>query len=109
VFGLARNLLSAYHRSGAIRQRALERLHWSVPPVDGGVPAHVDPGPARTLRALAPQRGTVIFSETIAVDTLPGRTFVIPVTRSGLQTGYEPQGSTAVLGPAPRCLAAPTR
>jgi len=78
-----------------------------VHPVIGaydGVPAHVAPGPAKTLQALPPQHGTMIVSETIETDTLPGRTLVIPVTRSGLQTGVNPPGVTAVIGPAPRCV-----
>lgn len=33
VFGIARNRLAAYYRSGAIKRRALERLRWTVPPL----------------------------------------------------------------------------
>jgi hypothetical protein len=69
-----------------------------------GIPAHLVPGPARTLEALPPQPG-VVFSETIALDTLPGRTLVIPATRSGLQTGFTATGGDGVvIGPAPRCI-----
>jgi len=35
VFGIARNQLAAYFRSGAIERRALERLHWAVPAFEG--------------------------------------------------------------------------
>ena len=71
-----------------------------------GVPAHVAPGPARTLEAIPAQPGVVavVFSETIEDDTLPGRTFVIPVSRSGLQAAFNIPGSTTVIGPAPRCV-----
>jgi RNA polymerase sigma-70 factor, ECF subfamily len=37
VFGIARHQLAAYYRSGSIRKRALERLSWSVPPVDAAL------------------------------------------------------------------------
>jgi len=35
VFGIARNQLAAYYRSGAIERRALQRLNWTVPAFDG--------------------------------------------------------------------------
>jgi DNA-directed RNA polymerase specialized sigma24 family protein len=35
VFGIARHQLAAYYRSGSIERRALERLRWTVPPIDG--------------------------------------------------------------------------
>jgi RNA polymerase sigma-70 factor (ECF subfamily) len=35
LFGIARRQLVAYYRTGAIRRRALERLHWEVPTVGG--------------------------------------------------------------------------
>lgn len=35
VFGIARNQLAGYYRSGAIERQALERLHWTVPAFDG--------------------------------------------------------------------------
>jgi RNA polymerase sigma-70 factor, ECF subfamily len=34
LYGIARNQLALYYRSGSIERRALERLRWSVPPVD---------------------------------------------------------------------------
>jgi RNA polymerase sigma-70 factor, ECF subfamily len=34
VFGIARNQLAAYYRSGSIERRALTRLRWTVPVVD---------------------------------------------------------------------------
>lgn len=61
------------------------------------------PGPPRTLQALRPD-GLVIGYETISVDTLPGRTFIIPVTRSGLELEFAPPQSGVVVGPAPRCV-----
>ena len=33
MFGVARNQLAAYYRTGAIRRRALERLSWVAPPL----------------------------------------------------------------------------
>lgn len=36
VFGIARNQLAGYYRSGAIKHRALERLKWTVPQLDSG-------------------------------------------------------------------------
>jgi RNA polymerase sigma-70 factor, ECF subfamily len=33
MFGVARNQLAAYYRTGAIRRRALERLRWVAPPL----------------------------------------------------------------------------
>jgi len=42
VFGIARNLLAAYYRTGAIRLRALERLQWSVPPVDAALDDEIE-------------------------------------------------------------------
>jgi hypothetical protein len=69
-----------------------------------GVPAHVAPGPARTLKALPLQHGIVVISETIENNTLPGRTLVIPVMQSGLQAGIAPTQGDVVVGPAPRCV-----
>jgi RNA polymerase sigma-70 factor (ECF subfamily) len=37
VFGIARNRLVAYYRSGAIEMRAMRRLQWSVPAVDAAL------------------------------------------------------------------------
>jgi RNA polymerase sigma-70 factor (ECF subfamily) len=34
VFGIARNQLAAYYRTGAVESRAMQRLEWSVPTVD---------------------------------------------------------------------------
>lgn len=33
IFGIARNQLAAYYRSGTIQRRALERLRWVAPPL----------------------------------------------------------------------------
>jgi RNA polymerase sigma factor (sigma-70 family) len=33
VFGIARNLLASYYRSGAVARRALSRLQWTVPEI----------------------------------------------------------------------------
>lgn len=33
IFGIARNQLAAYYRSGAIQRRALEKLRWVAPPL----------------------------------------------------------------------------
>jgi RNA polymerase sigma factor (sigma-70 family) len=37
VFGIARNQLIAYYRAGAIKLRAVERLRWTLPAVDGAL------------------------------------------------------------------------
>jgi RNA polymerase sigma-70 factor, ECF subfamily len=37
VFGIARHQLAAYYRSESIERRALERLRWAVPSVDGAL------------------------------------------------------------------------
>lgn len=93
------------------RIRAVPVISGCVDPVHtvigayDGVPAHLTPGPAKTLQALPPQSGILVFSETIENDTLPGRTFVIPVTRSGRQTGFATAGADVVIGPAPLCVA----
>lgn len=62
----------------------------------------VIPGPARTLLAspLMKGDGGRVISMTIAVDTVPGRTFVIPYSRTGLHSG----GESVVVGPAPSCV-----
>lgn len=92
------------------RIRAVPVIRGCVDPVHyvigayHGVPAHIAPGPARTLVALPPQRGIVIISETIENDTLPGRTLIIPITRSGRQAGIASPQGTVVIGSAPRCV-----
>jgi hypothetical protein len=67
------------------------------------------PGPPKTLEALPATRGIILSYETLSIDTLRGRTFVIPVTRSGLQTGFRPPANNVVLGPAPRCVGGASR
>jgi hypothetical protein len=62
------------------------------------------PGPPETLEALPATRGIILSYETLSTDTLPGRTFIIPVSRSGLQTGFRPPDGNVVLGTAPRCV-----
>jgi RNA polymerase sigma factor (sigma-70 family) len=37
VFAIARNLLTAYYRTGAVKLRAMERMQWAVPTVDGAL------------------------------------------------------------------------
>jgi hypothetical protein len=60
------------------------------------------PGPAKTMLA-HPQymdgKQVFISQETIAVDTEPGRTFVVPDSRTGFING----GGGTVIGPAPSC------
>lgn len=102
--------LAALHtriRAVPATQGCVDPVH-SVIGAYNGVPAHVAPGRAKTLKALPPQRGIVIISETIENDTLPGRTLVIPVTRSGLQAGIPAQQGDVVIGPAPRCVSDPS-
>jgi hypothetical protein len=98
--------LAALHtriRAVPVTPGCVDPVH-SVIGAYNGVPARLAPGPARTLKALPPQRGIVIFSETIENNTLPGRTLVIPVTRSGLQAGIATTQGDVVIGPAPRCI-----
>lgn len=37
VFGIARHQLAAFYRAGSIERRALNRLRWRTPPVDGAL------------------------------------------------------------------------
>ena len=37
VFGIARNQLATYYRTGSIELRAVERLRWTLPAVGGGL------------------------------------------------------------------------
>ena len=43
MFGVARNQLAAYYRTGAIRRRALERLSWVAPPLAADEREWIDP------------------------------------------------------------------
>jgi hypothetical protein len=67
-----------------------------------GVPAHIAPGPAQTLEV--DRVAKPVVSETIALDTLPGRTDVFPVTRSGMLGDTAGPGDGVVIGPAPQCV-----
>jgi hypothetical protein len=73
-------------------------------PVNAVGNGEVIPGPARTELAI-PQymngRPVSVTSETIAVDTIAGRTLVVPDSRTGLLSG----GGGVVVGPAPSCVA----
>jgi hypothetical protein len=63
----------------------------------------VIPGPAKTLLASAQYfhgHPVHIVSMTIAVDTIAGRTLVIPDSHDGLYSG----GGGVVVGPAPDCV-----
>jgi hypothetical protein len=63
----------------------------------------VVPGPAKTMLATPTYlngRPSYMTSETIAVDTIPGRTFVIPDSRTGLYSG----GDSVIVGPPPSCV-----
>jgi RNA polymerase sigma factor (sigma-70 family) len=42
VFGIARHQLAAYYRSGSIERRALQRLRWTVPTIDGALDEELD-------------------------------------------------------------------
>jgi RNA polymerase sigma factor (sigma-70 family) len=37
VFGIARNLLASYYRTGEVKLKALKRLRWTVPPVEAAL------------------------------------------------------------------------
>jgi RNA polymerase sigma factor (sigma-70 family) len=69
VFGIARNLLAGYYRTGAIRLRAMERLQWSVPAVDSALEEELDRIIDRdalrgafeqALQSLPPMRSTAV-------------------------------------------------
>jgi hypothetical protein len=66
-----------------------------------GVSAHVAPGPAHTLKIDAVVKP---FQVTIAVNTLPGRTLIFPVTRSHMLGNLSGPGNGVVIGPPPRCV-----
>ena len=65
VFGIARHQLAAYYRSGAIRKRALERLSWSVLPVDAALDEELE----RMERIVDRDALRRAFAD--ALDTLP--------------------------------------
>jgi RNA polymerase sigma-70 factor (ECF subfamily) len=65
MFGVARNQLAGYYRTGAIQRRALERLGWVMPPladdergwIDGAADLEVlDPALGEALAELPPMR-----------------------------------------------------
>jgi hypothetical protein len=61
------------------------------------------PGPPKTMLAIPEYldgKPIYITSLTVEVDTIPGRTFVIPGSRTGLFSG----GDGVIVGPAPTCL-----
>lgn len=63
----------------------------------------VIPGPAKTLLASAQYfhgHPVHVVSMTIAVDTIAGRTLVIPDSHDGLYSG----GGGVIVGPAPDCV-----
>lgn len=90
---------------------AAEHTRIRVVPVVRGchAPVHsvsngkVVPGTARTMLATSQSlHGQAIYvvSETISVNTIAGRTLVIPDSRNGLYSG----GASVVVGPAPSCV-----
>lgn len=66
------------------------------------------PGPARTLEVDglssldASKAGGPVL--TIELGTLPGRTFILPITKSGMLGHLAGIGDGVVAGPAPRCV-----
>ena len=52
MFGVARNQLAAYYRTGAIKQRALEKLRWAAPSLGADDREWIDR--AVDLEALSP-------------------------------------------------------
>jgi hypothetical protein len=79
----------------------IDRVH-SVIGAYRGIPAHVAPGPAKTLEVDGIAKPSVTM--TTAVDTLSGRTSVFAVTRSGMLGDISGPGDGVVIGPAPRCV-----
>jgi RNA polymerase sigma-70 factor (ECF subfamily) len=69
VFGIARNQLAAYYRTGSIELRALTRLQWTVPSVDGALDDELErvvdrealrAAFAEVLETLPPMRGRAV-------------------------------------------------
>jgi hypothetical protein len=85
------------------RIRVVPVLRGCHDPVHSVSNGQVIPGPAKTLLA-GPQylngRPIYIESETVDVNTIAGRTLVIPDSRSGLYSG----GGGVIVGPAPSCV-----
>jgi hypothetical protein len=72
-------------------------------PVHSVSDGEVVPGPAKTILAEPLDVGGhqgIVVSETIDVNTIAGRTFVVPDSRTGLHSG----GDQVVVGPAPSCV-----
>jgi hypothetical protein len=96
--------LAALH----LRMRAVPVIPGCVAPVhsvsDELGPTHNDvlPGPARTLEITPVSPDT--FSETIDVTPGAGRTWILPVTRAGVEASFAPPEAGTVVGPAPRCV-----
>jgi hypothetical protein len=66
------------------------------------------PGPPRTLEVdhifHVPSAQTRGLYMTVALGTLPGRTLILPVTRSGMLGNLGGVGDGVVVGQAPRCV-----
>ncbi len=82
------------------RIRVVPVVRGCVAPVHMVSNGKVVPGPAQTLHAA--RLGGTLISTTIEVNTLPGRTLVVPDSKSGMYIG-----GAVVLGPAPPCVAYP--
>jgi hypothetical protein len=85
------------------RIRVVAVVRGCVAPVHSVSNGQVIPGPARTLLSRPTYqdgRLLTVVSQTISVDTIAGRTFVVPASRSGMYSF----GGGVVVGAAPRCV-----
>lgn len=95
--------LNATLKADHTRIRVVPIVRGCHDPVHAVSNGTVLPGPPKTLLAVNQIiNGQPVFvsSETIAVDTIAGRTLVIPDSKSGLFNG----GGGVVVGPAPSCV-----
>jgi len=119
-FGQLRSISKLNARLAALhtRIRVVPIVHGCVAPVHveiGSYRAHTmhrkpgpAPGPARTLEVnglssldASNASGPVL---TIELGTLPGRTLILPITKSGMLGHLAGIGDGVVAGPAPRCV-----
>lgn len=84
------------------RIRVVPEERGCVAPVHTVSNGQVIPGPAKTLQASDQGQGAVV-TMTIEVNTIPGRTLVVAVAKSGLGGIV-----VVVVGPAPRCVGYPS-
>jgi hypothetical protein len=95
--------LNARLKAERTRIRVVPVVRGCNDPVHEGSNGKVIPGPAKTLVATAQYlngKPIHVVSMTIDVNTIAGRTLVIPDSRNGLYSG----GTGVIVGPAPACV-----